>query len=140
MHKENLLKLAEYLDKIPTDYKHFGMECFMVNDEGCSIEVDEVTKASYQHCGTAACAVGHAPLVKGLEIRPTDCDWNDYCERIFAIDPFSSKFEWMFGGSWHHSDDTPAGAAKRIRHLIAKGVPAGFTRPDPCWIEVYANA
>lgn len=54
MHRKHLKMLADYLMKLPKDYTHFGKEDFH--------ELDFPGEITESHCGTSACAAGHAPL------------------------------------------------------------------------------
>ena len=48
-------------------------------------------------------------------------DWSMY-SRLNFIDPMSDTgqvlWDWCFGSGWAHTDDTPHGAAKRIRYML----------------------
>tara|TARA_Y100001001_G_scaffold138359_1_gene140480 strand:- start:1177 stop:1779 length:603 start_codon:yes stop_codon:yes gene_type:complete len=48
-------------------------------------------------------------------------DWSTYSRRYF-INPMSDTgqvlWDWCFGSGWAHTDDTPHGAAKRIRYML----------------------
>jgi len=97
-------------------------------------------------CGAVACAVGHGPSAGFLLI---DADfhsagspnWTAYVQRVFLDledhdEPsdeynYSSRdFGWMFGGDWSATDNTPHGAAARIRYFNAHGVPDDFDEDD----------
>lgn len=102
-------------------------------------------------CGTIACAAGWGPAAG---IRPTEDEldfdgsvmrWNDYIERAFGCCPWAggnnrAAFAFLFSGGWASSDNTPEGAARRIRYALTKGIPLRdpyyyFIPFDP---EVYA--
>lgn len=125
MNRENLEKLASYLESLPTGYKHFGMKTF-VEQGGMSFEQADRSPMAGD-CGTVACAVGHGPAA-GIPPLPidgdADCwgeDWFEYSDRVFGLnDP---EWTWCFSGSWQMIDNTHHGAAKRIRHMLAHGVP-----------------
>lgn len=126
MNRENLDKLASYLEQLPADYSHFNMGVF-ADGEG----VAEYLATATIQCGTAACAVGHGPaaglamteeelallLVLPNRVRGYDT-WGVYSERVFDIKQNGPRWEWMFGGGWCGKDDTPHGAAKRIRYIL----------------------
>lgn len=114
MNKENLILLADYLEKLPEDYGHFGMHTY--NGDGKPHELGH-------QCGTVACALGHAPYVKGLPVPLYDEFWGDYCERVLGIDSVSFEWDWCFDANWVYKDNTPQGAAKRIKYLVEKGLP-----------------
>ncbi len=117
--KRNLLKLARYLEKLPTTYAQFDMENFAVAPNGY-LDPSEVKP----DCGTVACAAGHGPIagVKPLKHET----WFEYIERQFGVADNSPEFIWMFAISWIVRDKTPHGAAKRIFHYVKHGVPDDF--------------
>lgn len=122
IHKDNLLTLANYLDALPVDYAKFDMGAFFRLGSWCGLRIPPVEE---RPCYTAACAVGHGPFA-GM---PTIGDeaWDTYAERVFGVNASTDEdddlgFEWMFGSSWTDFDDTPRGAAARIRYFLHHGV------------------
>jgi hypothetical protein len=124
-HKINLDKLATYLEALPADYREFDMRDFNTKegDEYAyhrSLDLDERVYG----CGTAACAVGHGPAAG---VRPyADRNWFCYAERAFGVGDGCStdeedRFEYLFGSSWTSYDNTPHGAAARIRKYLDLG-------------------
>jgi len=117
---EALRKLADYLMKLPPDYKDF-----------CMADYARFERQPYEmkSCGSVACAVGHGPAAG---IRPQwDDDWESYCERRF-LQPWSREWEWCFSARWEVYDNTPHGAAKRIYYLLDKGAPPeGWSYSNP---------
>jgi hypothetical protein len=95
-------------------------------------------KPYLNNCGSAACAVGHGPAA-GVRLLSSEIEswsgyrnqkmykiaWNDYCERAFGVDARCSdeEFEFLFQSSWVRIDNTPHGAAARIRYLLDNGAP-----------------
>jgi|TARA_Y100000310_G_scaffold336440_1_gene420990 hypothetical protein len=139
MNKENLLKLAKFLDSLPEDYKHFDMADWVACDTG-ALCPDELEGVDIGSCGYAACAIGHAPQALGLSIEETNMIpiWNDFIDKYFDID--YSPQEWMFGYDWKEVDNTPQGVAKRIRYFLENGVPEEFNAyysPTKELIEFY---
>ncbi len=132
MNRENLKKLADYLAALPEDYSHFNMAYFAraesYNDatrQGVREFPDILATYGYNACGTVACACGHGPAA-GLVPLPEE-RWWDYHNRVFALD--DTEFGWAFGEEWAEEDNTPQGAALRIRMLLRDGEPPeGFTR------------
>lgn len=114
-HKDNLLKLATYLETLPDDYGHFNMSEYMENIDGYYVCI---TLQNKPDCGTVACAVGHGPAA-GIRVYG-DTSWGDYAERVFGY-MTTDAFEYMFGSSWSDYDNTPKGAAARIRTYVALG-------------------
>lgn len=128
MNRDNLEKLATYLEGLPADYDHFGMQTFLSQNGDDYHYADTAPTAGA--CGTIACAVGHGPAA-GIPAVGLAEGWNGYSERVFALD--HNQWVWCFDGDWMHVDDTPQGAAKRIRHLLEYGLPADFL--EQCWGE-----
>ena len=123
MNKENLLILADYLESLPADYKHFGMELYINLVTPADRKQYALRNGGLEKygCGTVACAVGHGPSAGFLfledEIDSFDePKWFQYCERVFGIEPYSYLFDFMFGSEWESVDDTHYGAAARIRY------------------------
>ncbi|MBC2806588.1 hypothetical protein C3Y94_025900 [Rhizobium ruizarguesonis] len=121
MNIENLTILANFLDTVPTT--QFGMEAFAVDEHGEKLDF------VVQECATVACAVGWGPRA-GIWDKEAK-SWYDYGDRVFNLHPGSPSWIWCFGGAWVDVDDTPTGAAKRIRYLIENGAP-----PTDAWDQL----
>ena len=74
-------------------------------------------------CGSGGCAVGHGPYA-GIPKFPEE-SWNEYAERVFGVEPGDGIFKFLFDSDWKKEDNTPKGAAKRIRYLLGYGLPIG---------------
>lgn len=122
MHKQNLLRLADHLDNLPPDYAHFDMMEF-VDTHSLVEPYPEGVPEVLHNCGTVACAVGHATVVPGLEPLP-DEHWDAYTNRLFGLDREMDAFNYMFGSQWTNVDNTPTGAAARIRNYVTNGLPS----------------
>jgi len=127
MNRENLEKLASYLEELPEDYEHFGMSSYFKNNNGVIFYVDRSPLAG--ECGTVACAVGHGPAA-GIEPSGHE-NWVGYARRAFDLS--TSQERWCFSGAWAVIDDTPQGAAKRIRYMLKYGLPEDAY--EQCWGE-----
>lgn len=122
MKKGNLLKLADYLEFNVTQ-EMFNMQNYRSNKDGDSIHFK-----SAADCGTVGCALGYGPLVEGLEAIDMEffknyyngvyLDFYDYCKRVFGISNFDKKWGFLFEADWYSHDNTPKGAAARIRYLV----------------------
>ena len=139
MNKENLLKLAKFLDGLPEDYEHFDMSKWLASDtnELCPDEIEDV---DIKACGYAACAIGHAP--QALKLTPEEtwkcATWNAFIHHYFDIAWIEEQF--MFGVDWQDVDNTPKGVAKRIRYFLENGVPDSFGFvTDERIIELYED-
>ena len=122
----NLDTLASYLEALPEGYQHFEMSSFF---DHCGVK-EENLEAPAQ-CGAVACAVGHGPAA-GIPVKEFDqfgVNWDRYSDRVFINNhQFQNDMEWdwMFSGDWEFADNTPQGAAKRIRYFLQNGLPKGF--------------
>jgi hypothetical protein len=140
--RARLEKLAAYLEELPADYAHFDMTTYVAEDKGDeSLKKYALHNGGVQHCGTAACAVGHGPaagifMPKSVAARfgkdPFYRVWNAYAQLFIGPDRLSPKsansdyFEWLFGEDWNTVDNSHYGAAARIRYLLDKGLPEDF--------------
>jgi hypothetical protein len=130
-HKDNLLKLAAYLETLPDDYEQFDMHEYMmvrnVNHRGHH-EILSIDERSKPVCGTVACAVGHGPAA-GIRVYGDEC-WGSYADRVFGFLP-DDGFDYMFASGWSVDDNTPKGAAARIRTYVTLGhAPSGWSFDD----------
>lgn len=125
MNKANLLKLAGFLDMLrPGAY----------SEAGDYSNGDHTSRDSFEICGTVASAVGWAPMV--IPVDSWDYDggclhWAKYSDRVFGLDEWTDAWTWCFSPQWLPIDDTPDGAAKRIRYLVEHG------EPPANWFEQY---
>lgn len=136
MNKENLAKLADYIEKDVTQ-EMFDMEHYRSNSGSPCEYIDE------DNCGTVGCALGWAPFVKGLGVVDSDFrfSWTDdgyvaalsfgnYVDRVFDLHPVD--FDFLFGGFWSIYDNTPQGFVKRALHLIN----GGESMEPAMWLEL----
>lgn len=117
MNKENLLKLADFLEKLP-ETEHFGMEYYTLEPS--------ISPSSIVHsCGTASCAVGWSPIALGLSYKDTQGLGWSRLSRKYLINRCSHEHEWgwCFSSWWYEIDNTAKGAAARIKALLDKGLP-----------------
>lgn len=137
LHRANMERLAEYLANYTPPKKswYFNMWTFFAPGE----------------CGTGACAVGHAPYALKIDHQdlPTyghgAIDWTQFAhENLIAAENDTGyqhyqdeAWEWCFSSYWADVDDTPEGAATRIRILLDSGVPREFRGDCAEGYEVY---
>lgn len=132
--RDNLLKLSTYLDSLPADYEHFGMAYY------CATVTERDNQEPYEHiydpeeveavvntCGTSACALGHGPAAGITPLQGEN--WIIYGNKNFGTMASGFTFEWMFGEHWDEYDNTPRGAAARIKYFLAHSVPEDFRVP-----------
>lgn len=108
--RDNLRKLADYLDSGKLKAK-FDMDRF-----------SELRINSEQTCGSVGCAIGHGPYV-GI-IKEAEENWYEYAERVFGMVP--ARWAWLFSSNWKDVDNTPEGAAARIRYYLEHGMPKNY--------------
>lgn len=118
--RNNLEKLATYLEALPDDYTEFDMSVFSEEDE---------CKPVVKTCGSAACAIGHGP-VAGIHAYASDIGWSGYAKRVFGVKGRHNLYlcsgplwAWCFTGGWVEIDASVKGAAFRIRYYLANGAP-----------------
>lgn len=121
-HVINLIKLSDYLFSLPDDYAHFDMQHFYCLYPGTKMQTLIEDFAGYE-CNTVACAIGHGPAA-GIPIHEDDDLWPRYARRVFGYDDFSGDF--MFGIGYVSLDNTPKGAAMRIRYVVEYGLPSVY--------------
>lgn len=123
MNRENLKKLADGLrGPLKAD---FNMATFFMSksceksDEG----ITDVSVLAKNHCGTAACAAGHATYL--VAPKRVGESFHRYISRVFALEFHANKLQWIwvFGGMWNRADCTPAGCADRIDWMLERGAP-----------------
>jgi hypothetical protein len=131
VNRENLAKLADYLQRpLPID---FDMEYYGLDSSGG----DVLYPSKAPSCGTVACAVGCGPYA-GIAPEPVE-GWRAYSDRVFDLN--APAWLWLFSTDWSEIDNTPQGAAARIRWLLDKGLPGNwksqmFGRAPLCYREV----
>ena len=149
--KRDLLVLANYLESLPDDYEHFDMGTYLavsathktwsedtfdahischsyINDKwykDVSSYSEFVLLDKFLSCDTVACVVGHAKFLTFKGIDPVTADWGDL--RKYLSDNKDYVDKWIFDSDWQKVDNTPSGAAKRIRYALEFGVPSELT-------------
>lgn len=113
--RANLERLATYLEQLSEGDGgvEFGMQDYVMDSE-----VDDESAEYLTNCGSGGCAVGHAPYA-GITKRPEEC-WPSYERRAFGYE----ARDWCFHSSWQNVDNTPQGAAARIRVALSQGIPS----------------
>ena len=116
MNEVNLLRAADYIEKIPQSV--FSMRLFRYDD------------SKTHECGAVGCVVGHCTVLDAPENLPFDADgeinFYRWSGRFFGLKVGSYGWAWCFAGRWHKVDNTPTGAAKRIRYLVENGLPENW--------------
>lgn len=143
-YKRNLTRLGKYLYSLPDDYAHFDMNFYFSSNlpdsdlcPATTVIKQALTDPTIAgQCGTAACALGHGPVLGyGLKTIPGET-WDEYGSRVFGLEPFNRNhkdlWEWMFSSQWgeftsyNHiqslCDDTPQGAGLRLLWIAYNGL------------------
>jgi hypothetical protein len=152
--RSNLRKLADYLETLPRRYRHFDMTYYAEHRGECELEVGSMPATApdrfLSNCGAVACAVGHGPAA-GVRMRKSeyenaikyqdDIDWNGYSERAFGADPnermYGGLWHFLFGPQWRSADNTPWGAAARIRYILKHREPPPGWNYKPPTVKLY---
>ena len=124
IHRERLKKLADYLlNKVPAN--KFDMSLYRIGTDREHI------------CGTAGCALGWAPAIMApstflryrSEFEDVDDLFTNISTKYFGIEGWRYEGDWayIFSGNWCSIDNTPQGAAARIRFFLDNGVPEKHT-------------
>lgn len=129
MNKENLLKIANYIETIPQEM--FDMETYRYGDMR-TVECDSV-----------GCVIGHStvlfPEIVGNHRVKNDVLWKDqilfrdFSEEVTGLEDI--EWGWCFSNAWSYIDNTPTGAAKRIRMLVNGEVTINMLNGWENWVE-----
>lgn len=121
---ENMLKLAKLLSEyeivekkgVVFDMAYYYAEKDSSDDESVlEYGLDDIP--SY-HCGTACCALGSAPMLKGLAPENYE-DWLQYSARLFVCEwEDNDTWSFLFDTCW---DNDPIQAAKRLVYCAKNG-------------------
>lgn len=112
MNKENLLKMADYIETIPQEM--FNM-----------LEYRFGTKITPE-CNSVGCIIGHCTVLDNEPLprcRNGVIGFDEWSERFTGLDSWSDEWFFLFGNDWVNADNTPTGAAKRIRYFVENGLP-----------------
>ena len=127
--RANLLELADLLEsgvEGKNGYSfEFDMGCYFrdIDSDGWGEEIIATRmKNLHGQCNSSACAIGVAVL--GGIGRSGTKYIQMYAQDVFGTDEENTpEGEWMFSSYWEETDNTPHGAAARIRWLLEKGLP-----------------
>ena len=107
--------MADYIETIPQE--QFNMKTYRSG----SLESKE--------CDSIGCVIGHCII---LDSRPIDdfpklidnyIGYSKWSEKFTKLSRYSPEWSWCFSSDWEGVDNTPEGAAKRIRYLVNHGLP-----------------
>lgn len=115
MNIENLLKAAAYIETVPQEKFNMSLWRYRVH--------------TTHQCETVGCLIGHCTILDHFENIPKtlgDINYERWSEQFFGLKCASREWKWCFAGEWSQTDNTPAGAAKRIRYLVNNGLPENW--------------
>jgi len=104
--KSNLEKLADYLEsgKLKAE---FDMGKYADNGD-----------IGVTNCGSCGCPIGHGPYAGIPKLHNER--WKEYAERVFGVEGYTGVYNRIFHSNWAAKDNTPEGAAARIRAELEK--------------------
>jgi len=109
---KNLEEMADFIETVPS--KFFNMYRFR---KGWEVTPE---------CDSVGCIIGHCTV---LDKRPLprllngDIYFYSWAEEFTGLPMRSSASRYLFSPDWADTDDTPKGAAKRIRFFLKNGLP-----------------
>ena len=114
MNKENLLRMADYIETVPQEL--FCM--YEYRDGDCINPV----------CTSVGDTIGHCTHLdpNKLPMIYAKIDFCRWSEDFTGLSRFSGMWLWCFDSVWYVIDNTPTGAAARIRYLINHGLPENW--------------
>ncbi len=130
----NLLRMVDWLET-QCSPREFNMKDFFYSDEA----VERFLKGEDPVVGYCGCVIGSVPKVFS-EYRAEILDAFYHRKPIISLlekilglkeqivqEESHRAWAWMFSGGWYYVDNTPVGAAKRIRYYLKYGnVPLWF--------------
>lgn len=111
MNKENLLRMADFIEIIPE-------ELFSMND----YRMDQYMS---HKCNSVGCAIGHSVILDNIENIPMlgnyAINFSRWSEMFTGLVSHDMEWEFCFCSYWVNVDNTPIGVSNRIRYLVNKG-------------------
>lgn len=132
IHEKRLLKLATYLDN-SVSQEQFDMGIYRSWDAAKKYKVKDKRHTSSKKvfndpnlCGTVGCALGYAPIATGIYPKynfslslitiASSINWLKYALETLGLNNY--PYDFLFHQKWASIDNTPKGAAARIRFLV----------------------
>jgi len=124
MNRINLQKIADHTRARAA--KTFSMDLFLREVQTRDSVPDIPTEPP--KCNTIACIIGDCINIDDPNFMPLlDEEWGAYSDRVSGLDCTSKLdddiWNYLFSGEWVYADNTPTGAADRIEHVLAQGLP-----------------
>ena len=112
MNKENLKKMADYIETISPE--RFDM-----------LEFRTGGKKNHE-CDSVGCVLGHCTVLDKNPLPMNyigDINFSEWSLDFTGLYPNSDEWDYLFAPFWKAVDNTPIGAAKRIRYVLENGAP-----------------
>lgn len=109
MNTENLLKMADLVEKIPEE--KFCMREYKTE------------------CGSIGCVLGYCTtldMAGFMACADAEDPYGTWSEKFTGLDGSSQEWMYMFASYWYWTDNTPQGAAARIRYVVKNGIPVDW--------------
>jgi hypothetical protein len=111
---ENLIRMADYIETVPQE--KFDMWRYRYGNQ------------LKPECDSVGCVVGHCTILEDGNLPRLGSyliNFSKWVRKFIGTD--SNRVElYLFSSDWVHTDNTPAGAAKRIRYYVANGLPENW--------------
>jgi len=107
--------MADYIETIPQEM--FNMRLYRTGEK------------VNRECGSVGCVIGHCTILDENPLplyRSGNVNFYEWSEHFTGSDPLSDESTYLFSGLWDGVDNTPTGAAKRIRHFLLRGLPQNW--------------
>ena len=104
--------MADYIETIPQE--KFNMATYRTGE-----------KVKHE-CDTVGCVLGHCTILNKNPLpmcRSGNINFDTWSREFTGLDTSSSEWAYLFASDWEAVDNTPTGAAKRIKHLLENGRP-----------------
>jgi len=112
MNRENLSRMADYIETVPQD--KFDVERFRTG------------QIKYHECDSVGCVIGHCTILDENPLPMSNSgniNFDEWSRNFTDLKPYSYAWKYLFSLHWTAVDNTPTGAAKRIRYFIKNGLP-----------------
>jgi len=112
MNKENLKLMADYIETIPQE--KFDMERFRTGE------------IKHHECDSVGCVIGHCTVLDKNPLplhKSGDIAFYAWSKEFTGLPSLSPDWQYLFSSEWETVDNTPVGAASRIRHFLENGLP-----------------
>jgi hypothetical protein len=116
---ENLIRMADYIETVPQE--KFDMSEFRNDYWNTKYMVEP-------KCNSVGCIIGHCTILDDKDLPRNwseDIDFAEWSQKFIGTDD-DSVWEYLFDANWRDTDNTPTGAAKRIRYYVANGLPENW--------------